>query len=108
MENLNIHFEWFFGFDYFIQKKIEFTVDVEGKNSEIALAMFDKRYNEFEKTYMECGISYRPTRRKNSIGFKEYVIEQDINQIADVFIKSFNEFRFLETYIDDVISNLQN
>jgi hypothetical protein len=107
-ENINIHFEWWFDYSKFRQqKKISFMVDVEGKQADKAVALFDSLYKEIEKTYKQHGIAY-PSKRKNAIAFKEYSNEKEISQVADVFIKSFDEFRFLEPIIDDVISKMKS
>jgi hypothetical protein len=108
-ESVSIHFEWWFDFSRFRkQKKISLMVDVEGKQADKVLALFDDQIKGIEKTYKQYDITYRPPRRKMAIAFKEYNIEQDFNQIGEVFINSFEEFRFLEPIIDGVISKLKS
>jgi PD-(D/E)XK nuclease superfamily protein len=102
--NPNIHFEWWLPLSAFLQGEMAFMVDVEGKRMAETLTVFASRYPSIESQYKQKGIQYCPQNRKNAIAFKKYRISQDINQIADIFLESFDEFRFLEAEIDTVLA----
>ena len=101
-----IHFEWWLSVEAYQNRHMKIMVDVEGKRSEEALTLFDGRCKKLEKTYAQLGIDYLPKKRKFAIAFKEYSIDQDINKVAEMFLKSFEDFRFLEPVIDEVVAEL--
>lgn len=102
----NIHFEWWLPISSISssQGELSFMVDVEGRKVNETLALFANRYPQIESQYKQKGIDRCPQNRKNAIAFKKYKISQDINQIADVIIASFEEFSFLESEIDTVLT----
>jgi len=99
-----VHYEYHFSLNHFIQKKVIFTVDIEGKHRDDLLDQFDKQYLSIEADYQNLGISYRPPQRRFAIAWKEYPIEQDMEQISNVFISAFEEFQFLEFEIDKILN----
>ena len=106
IENLNIHFEWSLSLPAFIEGKMSFGVDVQGKRTPEALAWFDAQYPLIAEQYQQRGIRYRPKNRNNAIAHKIYPISMDVDQVAERLVESFNEFRFLEPLVDEVMAKL--
>ncbi len=104
--DLYIHFEWILGVDDFLKGRILLFIDIEGKRAAQVLPLFDEPAAKLKRLFDEHDIKYRPKVRTIAIAYKEYSIEQNIDQIVDRFVESFEEFRFLEPVIDDVLAQL--
>lgn len=101
-----VSYYYFFSAAYFAQQKILFVLQVDGTGTKHFLDHFDQCYPALEAEYRRRGIVYRPSERKRAIGWKEYSITQDIDQIAQVFIEAFDEFSFLEPEVDRIMARM--
>jgi hypothetical protein len=106
--DLFIHFEWYLPVSGLVNGIMPFWVDVEGKMANKALALFDSRHQPLEPLYLQRNIEYRPSSRRHAIASKNYPISQDMDAIAEVFITSFEEFRFLENEVDEVLAEMES
>lgn len=105
-EELWVHFEYWFAPYWLARREFTFVLDVEGKQNNDFLDRFDQRYPALEPTYKRREMIYRPSNRKVAIAHKIYPISQDIDEIAQVFIDAFEEFRFLEAEVDAVLAEM--
>ena len=85
---------------------MQLFIDIEGKRLAEVLALFDQPCAKLANVYQEHGMKYRPKNRNHAIASKIYTIEQNFDQILERFVESFEEFRFLELVIDEVLANL--
>lgn len=107
-----IHFEFSFSAeDLFFIDSIRFMVDVEGKRKDVFLDSFDRDYPGIKEMYKGRDILYRPSHRRNAIGFKEFKLPKRIfmmkpAEIESFFIKMSEEFSFLIEPIDKVLAKI--
>lgn len=102
-----VHYQYDIPPSLLSEGKFNFFVDVEGSQPELFLTRFNHHYLEFKDLYHQFGISYRPATRRKSIAAKTYGTDKTIEAVAHTFMEAFTEFRFLETGIDDVLSDLK-
>ncbi len=106
LSKLSVHHEYWFSDSSLKSQDISFKIDVERKQANDFLTRFAQRYPSLEPEYQRKDILYRPPNRKHALAYKRYPISQDIDQIAQVFIDAFAEFRFLEPEIDAVLAEM--
>lgn len=103
---LYIHFEYLFTTENLVRKEVSLMVDAEMKDGNSFLELYDKHYPVLQAKYQELGIEYRPKKRRIALAWKTYPISNNFQEIAEVFITAFEEFRFLEPEIDQVIAEM--
>jgi len=101
--NPDVHFEFWLEPETFINERLCFMVDVERNNKEEFKSKFDKLYHD-EKLEKEYGNIKYKSDRKEAIAYKEYPFT-DPNEIIDTIKRAFDEFKFLEKYIDEVFKD---
>jgi hypothetical protein len=104
--DLTVHYEYWLSIQSLTQQELTFMADVEGKQANNFLALFEQRYPALKAEYEQREIIYRPNHRKFAIAWKSYPIVQELHQVAEVFLDALDEFRFLEPEIDAVIAEL--
>lgn len=106
-QDLFVHFEYWLGPAEFHRGNLCFMAEAEGSRADRFHELFAQRFPGLKGRYEERHIAYRPRRRKQAMAWKEYSLSQDVEQVAQVFIEAFEEFRFLEGEIDRVLDQMQ-
>ncbi len=99
---LFIHHEFWISNDtILLEPTFFYMIEVEGKQRDIFLTLFNKEHENIKNVYSEKNIEYRPDKRKHAIAFKEldnffrpdYKIE---NKLIDVI----SDWKFIEEAIE--------
>lgn len=106
-QTLFAHYEFWFNLDTFCRGDFWLMAEVEGQEADHFLALFDQRYPSLKVHYDGKGIKHHPKERKQAIAWKKYATSQNIEEVVRAFIDAFDEFRFLESEIDQVLVELQ-
>jgi len=68
---LFIHHEFWVSSENILSRDYMYhLIEIEGKNTDIFLAMFDEEYPMIKDQYESCGIEYRPDVRKRAIAYR--------------------------------------
>ncbi len=106
-----IHFEiWDSAIDnLLIDGKLYAMIDVEGKNKQPYLDKFEKIFNSNKSKYISNNVLYKPSSRKNAIGYKEYEYTywknpDTKNNIDQIINQMYKDFSFIIPLIDKVLN----
>jgi len=84
-------------------------IEIEGKNKDIFLAMFDKEYAMINDQYESYGIGYRPDVRKKAIAYRK--LENHFfpsNSEENKLIEEINKCSFVEEAVERVYGKYVN